>query len=189
MIIGVSIRALSRLGGAPARAFAAAALLLGTIVLVSPLTAFAGGKVKVVSFTARYSGDTSLLINNGVATISAVRGKGTGTLVGVSTVTGSGKASASAQCDPFEGTGVFTGKQAKIDVTVLKSTSQGCSSGTSGPVTVTISGTAKATGGTGKAAGASGVLKFTGLVNLKDTSGSQAGTFKVTFSGKLSIKG
>jgi hypothetical protein len=39
------------------------------------------------------------------------------------------------------------------------------------------------------AAGASGVLKFTGTVNLKDTSGSQTGTFTVTFSGKLTVKG
>jgi len=167
----------------------AAAVVLATVVVVSPLSAYAGGKGKVVSFSGHYSGDTSLLINNGVATISAVHGKGSGTLVGASTVTGSGGASASALCDPFEGTGAIIGKQAKIDLTVLKSTSQGCSSGQSGPVTVTISGTARATGGTGKAAGASGMLKFTGSVNLKDTSGSQTGTFSVTFSGKLSVKG
>jgi len=166
---------------------ATVAVVLGTVVAVGPLTAYAGGKV--ISFSGHYSGTTSLLINNGVVTISSVHGTGSGTIVGASTVTGSGGASASAQCDPFEGTGAITGKQAKIDLTVLKSSSQGCSSGESGPVTVKISGTAKATGGTGKAAGASGMLKFTGSVNLKGTSGSQMGTFTATLTGKLSVKG
>jgi hypothetical protein len=189
MMFSITSLAPSRLVGGPARALATAALVLGTVVVVSPLTANAGGKGKVISFSGHYSGATSLLINNGVATISTVHGKGSGTLVGTSTVAGSGAASASAQCDPFEVAGAITGKQAKINLTILKSTSQGCSSGQSGPVTVTISGTAKATGGTGKAAGASGVLKFTGSVNLKDTSGSQSGTFTVTFSGKLAVKG
>jgi hypothetical protein len=168
---------------------ATAALMLATLVAVSSPSAYAGSKSKVVSFSGHYSGNTSLLINNGVATISAVHGKGSGTLVGTSTVTGSGAASASATCDPFQGTGAITGKQATIDLSVLKSAAQGCSSGQSGPVTVTISGTARVTGGTGKAAGASGILKFTGSVNLKNTSGSQTGTFTVTFSGKLSVKG
>ena len=143
----------------------------------------------MVSFSGQYRGVTSLLINNGVATISTVRGNGSGTLVGASTVTGSGAASASAQCDPFEVAGSITGKQAKIYLTVLKSTSQGCSSGAEWPGHRPISGTAKATGGTGKTAGASGTLKFTGSVNLKDTSGSQSGTLTVTLSGKLSLKG
>ena len=161
-MFGITFRPTSRSGGAPARALVTAAVVLGIVGVVSSPTANAGGKFKVVSFSGHYSGDTSLLINNGVATISAVHGKGSGTLVGASTVTGTGKASASDQCDPFEGTGAITGKQATIYITVLKSTSQGCADGQSGPVTVTINGTAKATGGTGKAAGASGILKFTG---------------------------
>ena len=41
-------------------------------------------------------------------------------MVGPSTVTGKGSASASAQCDPFTGTGSIAGKHAKIDLTVVQ---------------------------------------------------------------------
>ena len=52
--------------------------------------------VKTVPFSGRYQGGASLLINNGVVTIPSVSGKGTGTLVGASTVTGKGSSSSTA---------------------------------------------------------------------------------------------
>jgi len=128
-----------------------------------------------------------LLINNGAVTISSIHGKGTGTLVGASKVSGNGTASATAQCDPFGGTGTITGAGAKINLKVTKSTSTGCSNGESGPVTVTFNGVAKATGGTGKTTGAKGNLKFKGTLKLGGTSGSQQGTFTVSLTGKLSV--
>jgi len=140
-----------------------------------------------VDFTGHYAGTASLLINNGVVTISSVHGKGTGTVVGNSSVTGMGSASASAQCDPFTGTGSIAGATAKILLTVVKTQSSGCSSGESGPVTVTFSGVAKATGGTGKTKGASGTLKFSGTLKLANTSGSENGPFTVVLTGKLSV--
>jgi len=142
---------------------------------------------KTVSFLGRYKGTVALLINNGAVSIPTLRGTGSGTLVGPSTVAGKGSASASAQCDPFTGTGSIAGKHAKIDLTVVQSSTQGCSSGESGPVTVTFSGTAKATGGTGATKGAKGSLKFKGTLDLKGTSGAQNGTYSVTLTGKLSV--
>ena len=71
---------------------------------------------KVVAFSGHYRGNASLLINNGAVTISSVTGKGTGTLVGASTVTGKGAASSSAQCDPFTGTGSITGAAARLNL-------------------------------------------------------------------------
>jgi hypothetical protein len=143
--------------------------------------------VKSVRFSGHYKGTVALLINNGAVSIPSVRGTGSGTMVGPSTVTGKGSASASAQCDPFTGTGSIAGKHAKIDLTVVQSSTQGCSSGESGPVTVTFSGTAKATGGTGSTKGAKGALKFKGTLDLKGTSGSQNGTYSVTLTGDLSV--
>lgn len=167
---------------------AALLALAGAGLLVAPVTAGAAAKTKTVSFTGHYSGVASLLINNGAISIPSVNGKGTGTLLGTSAVLGSGTSSASAQCDPFGGTGSITGGGSKITFTVTKSTSKGCSSGQSGPVTVTFTGTAKATGGTGKAKGATGTLQFKGSLKLADTTGSQNGNYVVTLTGKLTVK-
>jgi hypothetical protein len=144
---------------------------------------------KAVSFSGRYQGNASLLIDNGVVTISSVTGKGTGTLVGASTISGKGSSSSSAQCDPFTGTGTIAGAAAKLSLKVVESKSSGCSSGESGPVTVTFTGLAQVTGGTAKAQGASGSLKFNGTLKLGGTSGSQNGAYTVVLSGKLALKG
>ena len=143
---------------------------------------------KKVAFSGHYSGTVDLLINNGSVTISSVRGKGTATLVGASSILGTGSASASAQCDPFGGLGSISGKTGTIKLSVASSTSQGCSSGESGPVTITFHGTAKATGGTGEASGATGTLKFNGTTKLGGTSGRQNGSFSATISGELAVR-
>jgi hypothetical protein len=144
---------------------------------------------KTVSFSGHYHGVASLLIDNGSVTISSVKGTGTGTLLGASTVAGKGSASASAQCDPFTGKGSITGAKGKIDLTVTESKSSGCSNGESGPITVKFDGVAVATGGSGTASGATGTLKFSGNLKLTNTSGSQNGPYTVTLSGKLKVKG
>jgi len=142
---------------------------------------------KSVLFSGHYSGKASLLIDNGAVTIPWVTGKGSGSLIGTSTVTGKGSASASAQCDPFTGTGSLAGAGGKLNLAVVQSKSSGCSSGESGPVTVTFNGVAVVTSGSGAAKGAKGDLKFSGTLALAGTSGSQVGTYKVTLSGKLTL--
>lgn len=172
------------------RAFVGLAAVLGAVLLAQPTVAVASAAAgtETVAFTGHYTGTASLLINNSKVTISAIHGKGSGTLVGASTVVGNGSGSAAAQCDPFGGTGSISGAGAKIALTVTQSTTQGCSSGQSGPVTVTFKGVAKATGGTGKAKGAAGTLKFKGTLKLGNTSGSQNGPFSVTLTGRLTVK-
>jgi len=144
---------------------------------------------RTVSFSGHYHGVASLLINNGVVTISSVAGVGTATLLGASTVAGKGTASSTAQCDPFTGKGSLSGAHGKINLTVTDSKSQGCSSGQSGPVKVTFQGVAVAEGGTGTASGATGSLDFKGTLNLTNTSGSQNGPYTVTLTGSLTVKG
>ena len=144
---------------------------------------------KTVLFSGHYHGVASLLINNGVVTISSVAGTGTGTLLGSSTVVGKGSSSSTAQCDPFTGSGSLTGAKGKINLTVTSSKSAGCSSGQSGPVTVTFHGVAVAKGGTGTATGAAGSLKFNGTLKLANTSGSQNGPYTVTLTGNLTVRG
>jgi heat shock protein HslJ len=161
-------------------ALSAATVSLG---LASPATA-----APAVHFSGKYSGNASLLIDNGAVTIKSVKGKGTGTLVGASSILGHGSASASGQCNPFTGTGSIAGSGARISLAVVKSSSSGCSSGESGPVTVTFQGVAMATGGSGRASGAKGSLKFTGSLKLAGTSGAQNGSYKVTLTGNLTVR-
>jgi len=171
------------------RALAVVIAVLGSSLLTSPAVAAASVKTKTVAFSGHYSGIASLLINNGSVTISSIRGKGKGTIVGASSVPGRGSASAAAQCDPFGGGGSITGAGAKITLTVAKSTASGCSNGESGPITVTFKGVAKATGGSGKTKGAAGSIKFSGSLKLANTSGSQNGPFTVALTGKLTVDG
>ncbi len=166
------------------------------LVLLGALTigVFAGPAsattTKSVPFSGHYSGRASLIIDNGLVTITSISGQGTSTpsIMGASKVTGHGTASASAQCDPFQGTGTIVGAKSKITFSVSSSTATGCSSGESGPITVAFHGSAKAITGTGKADGAKGSLHFSGSLKLGNTSGSQSGSFTVTLSGTLTIK-
>jgi hypothetical protein len=142
---------------------------------------------KTIAFSGHYSGVASLIISGNSAKILSIKGTGTGTLVGASSVAGSGSSAASEPCEPFAGTGSITGVGSRITLTVVKSASQGCSSAPSGPATITFNGVAKATGGTGKTKGATGSLKFSGSLKLAGTSGPQSGPFKATVSGKLTV--
>lgn len=143
---------------------------------------------KIVTFTGHYNGHATLLINNGAVSIPSVRGSGKGTLVGASTIEGRGSASASAQCDPFSGTGSISGAHGKLELVVTSSTSSGCSSGESGPVSVAFHGVAVVKSGTGPLAGASGSWKFKGNLKIGGTSGSQNGPYSVSLSGKLDLR-
>jgi hypothetical protein len=142
-----------------------------------------------VAFIGHYHGTASLLINNGSVSIPSVNGTGTGTLVGKSSVAGTGSSSASAQCDPFAGKGTITGASGQLRLSVVQSKSSGCSNGESGPVTVTFHGVAVITSATGVLKGATGSLKLNGTLNLKGTSGTQNGPYVVTLTGELSLKG
>lgn len=165
-------------------------LLVVVAIAICASPASAATTTKTVPFSGRYSGNASLIIDNGSVSITSISGKGTSTpsVMGTSTISGHGSASASAQCDPFQGTGTMVGAKSKITFSVSSSTATGCSSGQSGPVTVTFHGYAKATAGSGLAKGASGSLHFSGSLHLANTSGSQSGAFTVTMSGKLTIK-
>jgi len=171
------------------RVLAALAALVTIGLCATPLLAGATPSTKTVSFSAKFSGKASLLIENSKVTISSITGSGTNSLFGSSKVSGSGSAAASAECDPFGGKGSISGGTNKITFTVTQSSAQqGCSNGESGPVTVTFHGVTKATGGTGTGSGAAGTLKFTGTLHLGGTSGSQVGSFTVKLTGKLSVK-
>src|SRR5262249_28858798 len=111
-----------------------------------------------------------------VADISA-SGKGTGTLIGSSSISGKGTGDASQQpCAPFTGPGTMGGTGAKLAFTV-GSGSQGCGGGQGQGFGLSRRG--NVTSATGKLAKAKGVLRFTGVYDRG------AGTFSVKFKGTL----
>src|ERR1019366_6089223 len=117
---------------------------------------------KKVKFTGKYAGTVTLIVNASTykVTVSSVTGRGTATIVGKGTVAGSGSAtpSGSACPIPINGTAHITGPGGKISLRVLTAHSTGCSSGSSGKVTVTFKGSAIVTGATGKAKGLTGTI-------------------------------
>jgi hypothetical protein len=131
---------------------------------------------KKIAFSATYSGTATVQVTDQVADISAT-GKGTGTLIGSSSITGTGKGDASQQpCAPFTGPGTMVAGTTKLAFTVV-SGSKGC--GDEEGQVFSLSGKANVTSATGKLKKAKGTLTFTGTYDRG------AGTFAVKFKGTL----
>ena len=153
-------------------------------------------KIKKVKFVGTYKGTIGLLMvgtAGGTANsvkVTSVKGTGTGTLLGRGTVTGTGSAPAGAQTDPLTGKGVLSGSGSKLLVTVVTTKSYGTAAAESTPTSVSVSGTAKVTSGTGKYKGVSGNLTFKGSFSVKSNSAgsSESDAFTATLSGTLTIK-
>lgn len=148
-------------------------------------------KSKKLAFKATYTGTVSLLWNSDSVTVTGVNGKGTGTLLGASSLVGSGSGSAANTCNPFAGKGYLIGSGSKLLLSVTTSpTSQACAAGQSAPTSVSVKGVAKVTGGLGKYAGATGTLSFTGSFSIQSTTAgsTEKDTFKAVLTGTLTVK-
>lgn len=167
----------------------ALAVTLGAFNVASatlPQRAAPATKTKTINFHANYKGKITLLIKNSTVTASAVHGTGKATILGNSTLSGTGKSSTSAECDPMTGTGSLTGSGSKLVLKIL-SNSQGCGTYPA-PTTVTVTGTAKVTSGVGQFKGATGTLSFSGSFTLPSSSKGSKDKFTASISGKLRVK-
>ena len=137
------------------------------------------GQAKIVVFKAKYAGTAAVQVTDNLANIQA-KGKGAGTLIKASTVTGKGIGDAAQQpCVPFTGPGVMSNTTGtKILFKVLPG-SEGC--GDEEGNVFSISGRAQITGGTKLYKKAKGTLKLTGVYDRG------AGTFSITFTGKITV--
>jgi hypothetical protein len=156
--------------------------------LRAPATIFGGVAVAAVvvgsalgsssALVAKYSGTVTEKVD-GQQITAVPKGKGTGTLIGKSTLTGVVKATtANPPCSPLNGPGTLTGAKGKLRVTLL-STSRGCAASEDDQNNISFSGSARVNGGTGKFRGAKGTLRFTGHY---DRAG---GTFNVKLTGTV----
>lgn len=130
----------------------------------------------VVAFSGTYKGKMSVLWSDSGVQASSITGSGTGTVLGLDALSGSGSSSPQNQCDSLDGVGVLSGGGNTLKVS-FDSNAKGCAADGAAPTTVTITGTASVTGGTGKYAGATGTLKVTGSFAIKS---NQAGFGETT---------
>jgi len=156
------------------------ALITATAVAALTATVALGGGARIVPFKATFKGTATTKVTGSRVDITA-RATGTGPLIGVSRLTGVGVGTKSgdAACVPFTGPGtIVTAKRTTIKFTVAPS-STGC--GSSDNNTVTVTGTAKVTGGTGTYRLARGTWTFSGYYDRG------TGAFTVTFSGSMRV--
>jgi len=148
-------------------------------------------KVHKVHFKGTYKGTIAMLWSSSSVQATAVRGTGTGTLMGKSTVTGKGSATTASTCDPLSGTGVIVGGGSKLFVKVVSSSkTQACAASESAPTQVTVKGVATVTNGTGKFKGAKGTLKVNGTFQIQSNKAGSTETdsFSATLVGVLTVK-
>ena len=161
------------------RHFRGLPLLIAAVALAAIVagTAFAATQTKV-AFKGTYIGKVTEKVDGSNVTASA-NGAGRGTAVGVGKLAGVVKATtANPPCSPILGPGTITGLKGKLKINVTTG-SRGCAAGADDQDNISVSGTAKVTGGTLKFRKAKGSLHFSGHYDRK------GGTFNVTLTGSL----
>jgi hypothetical protein len=154
----------------------APATLIGGLAVAALVTGTA--LAHTAAFNASYSGTATEKVNGQIVTATA-KGKGTATMIGKSTIAGTVVATAAnPPCSPFKGPGVIAAKLGKLKVNVLP-TSRGCAAGEDDQDNISLSGSVKVNGGTGKYRAAKGLLRFSGHYDRK------SGAFTVKLRGTL----
>jgi len=144
---------------------------------------------KSLSINATYTGKIATLWTDSSVSATSVTATGTGTTLGLTQLTGSGSSSPSSQCDSINGTGTISDGTNTLKAS-FDPASQGCAKESAAPTTVTITGNAIISGGTGKYAGATGTLKFTGSFKVGSTAAgtSESNALTLTISGSFNTK-
>jgi len=148
-------------------------------------------KVRSVHFKGTYKGTIAMLWSSSSVQATAVRGTGTGTLMGKSKISGKGSATTASTCDPLSGNGVIVGGGSKLFVKVVSSSkTQACAAGQTAPTQVTVTGVATVTNGTGKYKGAKGTLKVNGTFQIQSNKAgsSETDSFSATLAGVLKVR-
>ena len=139
-----------------------------------------------VAFSGTYKGKLSIVWGDTYLQVTSVKGEGTGNVLGLTEMSGTGAAAPAGLCDTFDAKGSIAGGGNSLNVT-FDSSAKGCAEDESAPTTIKITGTATITGGTGKYAGATGTLKVTGTFSVKGGSKEDA-AFTMDVSGNVKTK-
>jgi hypothetical protein len=139
--------------------YRAPASVIGGLAVAALLVGSALGSSSAL--VASYSGKVTEKVN-GQSVVATPLGKGTGTVIGKSTLTGLVTATtANPPCSPLNGPGTLTSAKGKLKLKLLTG-SRGCAAGEDDTDNISFSGTAKVIGGTGKFHAAKGTLRFNG---------------------------
>ena len=141
----------------------------------------AGSGSKSIAFTAKYSGKVTEVVNGNEVT-GTPNGKGTASLIGKGSMTGTvkGNQSSSTGCTPLTGTGMLKGPKGTLKLKLTNSPSPSTACGQEDDHnSIDFYGTAKVTGGTGAMKKASGNLHFSGHYDRG------TGAFNVKLTGTL----
>ncbi len=139
-----------------------------------------------VAFSGTYKGKLSIVWGDTYLQVTSVKGEGTGNVLGLTDMSGTGAAAPAGICDTFDAKGSIAGGGNSLNVT-FDSSAKGCAEDESAPTTIKITGTATITGGTGKYPGATGSLKVTGTFSVKGGSKEDA-AFTMDVSGNIKTK-
>ena len=143
-----------------------------------------------VAFNGTYKGKIAMVWSESDVRATSVTGSGSGTVLGLDELTGTGSSSPQSQCDLFDGTGTLSGEGNTLKV-VFDAKAKACAADGDAPTTITISKqTAEIKGGTGKFAGATGTLEVTGTfkISSKDAGTSESNAISLTLSGNIVTK-
>jgi len=154
------------------------AVLAAAVVYVG---AAAGSSTKSITFTAKYSGQVHEVVNGSNVT-GTPNGKGTASLIGKGTMTGTvkGSTSSSTGCTPLTGTGALKGPKGTLKLKLTNSPSPSTACGSQdNHNSIDFYGTAKVTGGTGALKKATGALHYSGHYDRG------TGAFNVKLTGTL----
>jgi hypothetical protein len=151
-----------------------------TVLAVAAVAASSALAGRAVAFAGTYTGKATTKVTGRTVAITAL-GAGRANVVGASKISGLGKGTTTQDnpCVPFTGPGSITGSTGKITFVVLP-TSRGCAA-QDDQNKVTVTGSMRVTGGTGKFAKARGTLKFSGPYNRG------TGVFTVRLTGALTL--
>jgi len=141
------------------------------------------------AFSGTFKGKMSILWSDSDVRATSVTATGTGNVLGMDELTGTGSAAPQNQCDAFDGSGVLSGGGNTLKV-AFDSSAKACAADDAAPTTITITGNATITGGTGKYAGATGTLKVTGsfAIKSKDAGFSESASLTLTLTGTITTK-
>ncbi len=162
------------------------------VVKVTPKPAATTAKpaaAGAIAFNGTYKGKISMLWSASDVQATSVTGAGTGTILGLDTLSGSGSSAPSSQCDSINGSGTLSGGGNTLKVT-FDTASKACGAEGAAPTVVNITGNAVINGGTGKYAGATGTLKVTGsfAVNSTEAGTKESTALTLTLVGNISTK-
>jgi hypothetical protein len=156
---------------------------------VKPTTT-APSTVQNVAFSGTYTGKIGLLWGDSFVQATSVDGTGTGNVLGLSDLAGTGSSAPSNQCDAFNCSGTLSGGGNTLKI-AFDSSAKACAEDADAPTTITFTGNAIINGGTGKYAGATGTLKVTGgSFGIKSTTAGakEINAFKFTIAGNIVTK-